>query len=148
VRKESIKHGFGVGLEQNLTPDIGVFARAGWNDGATEAYAFAEIERTLSGGAVFKGTPWGRPDDVLGLALARNGLSAAHRDYLAAGGVGAFIGDGRLNYRPETALEAYYNIRLAKHVSATMDIQRIANPAYNADRGPVTVGSIRLHAEF
>ncbi|MFD2273221.1 carbohydrate porin [Undibacterium arcticum] len=148
VRKESIKYGFGVGFEQNLTPDIGVFARAGWNDGATEAYAFAEIERALSAGAAFKGTSWGRHDDVLGLALARNGLSAAHRDYLAAGGVGAFIGDGRLNYRPETVLEAYYNIKLVKHVSATVDVQRIANPAYNADRGPVTVGSIRLHAEF
>jgi hypothetical protein len=35
-----------------------------------------------------------------------------------------------------------------KNTWATLDVQRIQNPAYNADRGPVDVGSIRLHAEF
>jgi hypothetical protein len=82
------------------------------------------------------------------VAVVRNGLSSAHRDYLAAGGHGAFIGDGRLNYRPESIVEAYYSVNVAKNAWVSLDYQRIANPAYNADRGPVNVGSIRLHAQY
>lgn len=148
VRKESVKYGFGIGGEQNLSPDLGVFARASWNDGATETYAFTEIERSVSAGAALKGWAWKREDDTLGFALARNGLSRAHRDYLAAGGRGVFIGDGRLNYRPETIAEAYYSAAVARQAWATLDLQHIVNPAYNTDRGPVTVASIRLHAQY
>jgi hypothetical protein len=82
------------------------------------------------------------------VAFARNGLSAAHRDYLAAGGFGFFIGDGRLNYRPENIVETFFSLNVFKGTWVTLDIQRIQNPAYNADRGPVNVGSIRLHTEF
>lgn len=148
VRKASVKYGFGIGAEQNLSPDLGVFARASWNDGATETYAFTEIERAVSAGAALKGRAWKREDDTLGFALARNGLSRAHRDYLAAGGRGVFIGDGRLNYRPETIAEAYYSAAVARQAWVTLDLQHIVNPAYNADRGPVTVASIRLHAQY
>jgi hypothetical protein len=95
-----------------------------------------------------KGRAWNRGDDTVGIAFVRNGLSSAHRDYLAAGGHGAFIGDGKLNYRPESIVEAYYSVNVAKHAWVTLDYQRIANPAYNADRGPVNVGSMRLHAQY
>lgn len=148
VRSERTKIGFGISAEQNLTSDIGVFARGSWNDGASETYAFTEIERSISTGAVLKGDLWSRGDDAIGIALVRNGLSSAHRDYLAAGGHGAFIGDGQLNYRPESIVEAYYSAKVAKAAWVTLDYQRIANPAYNRDRGPVTVGSIRLHAQY
>jgi hypothetical protein len=148
VRKERVKYGFGINAEQNLTPDIGIFARASWNDGASETFSFTEIERSLSAGAVMKGRAWNRGDDTVGIAFVRNGLSSAHRDYLAAGGHGAFIGDGKLNYRPESIVEAYYSVNVAKHAWVTLDYQRIANPAYNADRGPVNVGSMRLHAQY
>lgn len=94
------------------------------------------------------GDAWKRADDSVGIAVAQNSLSRTHRDYLAAGGLGFFIGDGRLNYRPETILEAFYNLKLARSVWLTPDWQHIANPAYNADRGPVDVASIRLHTEF
>ncbi|MEC5215537.1 high affinity Mn2+ porin [Actimicrobium sp. GrIS 1.19] len=96
VRRERSKHGVGVNVEQAITQSLGVFGRAGWNDGASETYSFAEIERSLSGGVVIKGHGWGRPDDTFGVALVRNGLSPVHRAYLAAGGLGAFIGDGAL----------------------------------------------------
>lgn len=148
VRSERTKIGFGVSAEQSLTSDIGVFTRASWNDGASETYAFTEIERSISTGAIVQGGLWARDNDAVGVALVRNGLSAAHRDYLAAGGHGAFIGDGRLNYRPETIVEAYYSANVAKSAWVTLDYQRIANPAYNRDRGPVTIGSIRLHAQY
>lgn len=148
VRTERSKHGFGLGAEQNITGDVALFGRGSWNDGASETYAFTEIERSVSAGAVVKGTAWHRADDRVGVALVRNGLSKAHRDYLAAGGHGAFIGDGQLNYRPESIFEAYYSVTVAKGAWVTLDYQRIANPAYNADRGPVNVGSIRVHAQY
>ncbi|MET3134371.1 high affinity Mn2+ porin [Oxalobacteraceae bacterium GrIS 1.11] len=148
VRKDSGKSGFGVGAEQQLCADLTVFARASRNDGASEAYAFTEIERSLSAGAALQGRRWGRAADTLGLAVVGNGLSAAHRAYLAAGGHGAFIGDGRLNYRPEAIVEAYYSAAVGAHAWLTFDAQRISNPAYNADRGPVRVASLRLHAQY
>lgn len=143
-----VKYGFGLSLEQSLSPDIGLFARANWADGKTETYAFTEIDRSVSGGAVVKGAPWRRAQDSLGVALARNGISRVHRHYLADGGLGFFIGDGRLNYRPEMIAEAYYQVGLTKATSVTFDWQHIRNPAYNADRGPVNVATVRLHAEF
>ena len=94
-----------------------------------------------------EGAFWHRNDDAVGFALVRNGLSSAHRDYLAAGGHGAFIGDGQLNYRPEFIVEAYYSANVAKNASVTLGYQWITNPAYNRNRGPLTVGSIRLQAQ-
>lgn len=145
---ESIKQGVGVNLEQAITPNVGIFARGMWADGQTEAYSFTEIDRSLSGGTLIKGAAWGRGQDTLGIAFARNGLSKEHRDYMAAGGLGFFIGDGRLNYRTESIVETFYNLNVVKGAWITLDLQRIQNPAYNADRGPVKVGSIRLHQEF
>jgi high affinity Mn2+ porin len=145
---DQIKHGFGVNLEQAMSPDIGVFARASWADGATETYAFTEIDRSVSGGVLVRGSAWGRGQDSAGIAFARNGLSNAHRDYLAAGGLGFFIGDGRLNYSAEAILETFYNVNVWKGTWVSLDAQYIRNPAYNADRGPAKVASIRLHIEF
>ncbi len=142
------KVGFGINIEQAVNDDVGLFLRASRADGQTETYAFTEIERSISGGALVKGTAWGRGGDTFGVAFARNGLSSVHRRYLEAGGIGFFIGDGRLNYRPEMIYETFYNIKLAKAAWITLDWQYILNPAYNADRGPVNVGSVRLHTEF
>lgn len=145
---ERIKKGAGINLEQAVTQDTGLFVRAMWADGKTETYAYTEIDRSISAGVLAKGTAWGRAKDTLGVALARNGLSKVHRDYLAAGGLGFFIGDGRLTYRPETIVEAFYNVNIVKETSIAFDWQRIRNPAYNADRGPANVFGVRLHTEF
>jgi hypothetical protein len=148
VRRERSKSGVGIGAEQALGEDAGLFARASWNDGRSETYAFAEIERSLSAGVTLRGAAWGRAGDTLGFALVRNGLSAAHRAYLATGGAGAFIGDGRLDYRPESIAEAYYRIPVAPGAELSLDFQHIANPGYNRARGPVDVGSLRLHIAY
>jgi high affinity Mn2+ porin len=145
---EKVKTGYGVNVEQSVSPDVGAFLRASRADGRTETYAFTEIDRSVSGGVVMKGAAWRRAGDALGVALARNGLSNPHRDYLAAGGLGFFLGDGRLNYRPEQIVEAYYSFSVTGALALSLDFQRIANPGYNADRGPARVGSVRLHAEF
>jgi high affinity Mn2+ porin len=146
------KYGFGVNAEQALADDgaSGVFARLGWNDGNTESFAFTEVDRLVSFGGQLAGTHWRRADDEAGAALALEGLSGPHRDYLAAGGLGFLLGDGRLNYAHEEILEVYYRLQLPWkwiRVQLSPDFQFIRNPGFNADRGPVTFWGIRLHIE-
>ena len=148
VRRNNVKFGFGINFEQSLRSDVGVFARASWSDGKSETYSFTEIENSMSVGLAIRGERWGRPNDTVGLAVAENGLKKSHRTYLALGGLGAFIGDGQLNYRPERIAEVYYNIYLLDTGLMALGYQRIANPAYNVDRGLVNVFSIRLHTDF
>ena len=142
------KYGFGINAEQYLSKDFGVFAKASYNDGATETWFFTEIDRSLSFGGMLKGTSWKRAGDEVGLAFVANGISQAHRNYLAAGGYGFIIGDGKLNYGTEMLAEFYYKVNVSKNIAISPGYQFIVNPAYNKDRGPVNVFSIRLHVEF
>ena len=148
IRHDNEKYGFYANLEQQIVKDVGLFARASWNNGSSEILSFTDIDRSVSGGLSVKGSFWGRPDDTVGIGGAVNGLSDAHRAYLAAGGIGLIIGDGQLNYSPERIFETYYAYNLRKGITVTADYQLITNPAYNADRGPVSVFSGRLHGEF
>jgi high affinity Mn2+ porin len=148
TRKGRIKYGYAVTVEQSLADDLGLFGRWSWNDGHNEIMAFTDIDRSLAGGLSIKGTRWGRADDTIGVGGAVNGLSQDHRDFIAAGGLGILIGDGALNYRTERILETYYSYALLKSTFLTFDYQLIVNPAYNADRGPVSVFSGRIHADF
>jgi len=148
TRRGRIKYGYALNLEQAVTDDIGLFGRWSWNNGTNEIMAFTDIDRSLSLGTSIKGTRWGRPDDVVGVAGAINGLSRDHRDFIAAGGLGPLIGDGQLNYRHERVLETYYALALNKMLTFTADYQLLVNPAYNADRGPVSIFTGRLHGEF
>src|SRR6266851_3538257 len=148
IQHANLKYGFYANLEQQIAKDVGLFARASWNDGQNQILSFTDIDRSLSAGLSIKGSYWGRPNDTIGVGGAINGLSAANRDFLAAGGLGLLIGDGQLNYRPEQVFETYYAYSLNKNVTLTADYQLIANPAYNADRGPVSIFSGRLHGEF
>jgi high affinity Mn2+ porin len=148
TREGRIKYGYVFNLEQALTDDIGLFGRWSWNDGKTEIMAFTDIDASLATGLSIKGNRWGRPDDVIGIGGAINALSKDHRDFIAAGGLGVLIGDGALNYRRERILETYYAYALNKQITLTADYQLITNPAYNADRGPVSVFSGRFHGEF
>jgi len=148
VRRPDTKQGFVLNLEQSVVRDLGAFTRLSWNDGRTEMFSYTEVERSVQFGASLRGDRWGRPGDTIGVAWTANGLSTAHRAYLAAGGTGFLIGDGKLNYRPETLSEIYYSVPLRKALWLTADWQHIANPAYNADRGPVNIFGVRIHSEF
>ena len=148
IRHVNPKYGVYANLEQQVVQDVGLFARASWNDGQNQILSFTDIDRSLAGGFSIKGSYWGRGDDTIGVGGAINGLSQAHRDFLAAGGLGLLIGDGQLNYRPEQIFEAYYAYSIIKGVTFTADYQFVNNPAYNADRGPVSIFSGRLHGEF
>ena len=143
------KYGFGVSADQYLSKDLGVFAKASWNDGHTQTWFFTEIDRSLTFGGILKGGSWKRNDDELGLAFIGNGLSGPHKNYLAAGGYGFLFGDGKLNYAPELIAELYYKLNAYQQkFFLTPDYQFILNPGYNKDRGPVYVFSIRAHVEF
>jgi high affinity Mn2+ porin len=148
VRRYQSRSGVSFNLEQQVTADLGVFARAGIAGGAIEPYEFTDIDRTVAAGLSLAGKQWGRPDDTLGIAGVVNGISDAHKAYFNAAGLGILVGDGRLpNPGPEKIAEIYYSFPIANW-RATLDYQFIANPGYNRDRGPASVIGTRLRAQF
>ncbi len=144
------KHGYAINAELPLADDgnTGLFARLGWNDGRNESFAFTEADRTVSVGAQLSGTHWGRSEDHLAIAWVANGLSHDHRDYLAAGGSGFLVGDGRIDYARENIAEVYYAAKVNKYITLSPDFQFARNPGYNADRGPARFYGIRAHVEL
>jgi high affinity Mn2+ porin len=148
TRKDRLKEGFVVNLEQAITDDLGAFGRFSFNDGRSEIMSFTDIDRSGLVGLSLKGTAWQRPDDTIGVAGVINALSRAHADFLKAGGLGILVGDGRLSYGTEDILEAYYRFQVVKPLSLTADYQFVAHPAYNRDRGPVSIVALRAHLQF
>lgn len=148
TRRPRRKSGGYINLEQALTPELGLFARASIGDGRTESISFTDIDQSFSGGLSLKGKAWDRPDDTIGLGAAMNGLSPSHRAAFANGYDGLLIGDGQLRYGTERAVETYYALNLTKFVTLTLDYQFISNPGYNRDRGPAHFFASRLHADF
>ncbi len=149
VRRYRSRLGASLNIEQQIAPDLGVFARAGKAAGNVEAYEFTDIDRTLSGGMSLMGSRWGRGDDTLAIAGVLNGISADRERYLNAGGLGLLVGDGRLPHPgPEKIVETYYSLSLLHFAHVSFDYQWITNPAYNRDRGPVSVFAVRVHAQF
>ncbi len=147
-RVGTLKYGTGLNVEQELTKDVGVFGRLGWNDGKTESFAFTAIDRLATAGVSVTGQHWNRQFDTVATELTVNGLSAVHAQYLALGGHDFLIGDGALRYGPENIWESYYNARLFPGFFVTLDLQHVNNPAYNRDRGPLWIESLRLHLEL
>ena len=144
----TLKYGFGLSADQELTKDVGIFGRLGWNDGKTESFAFTAIDRLATVGVSLKGRRWKRSQDAVATALTVGGLSAVHSQYLALGGYDFLIGDGRLRYGPETSWESYYSAHLFGGFFATIGANHYDNPGYNRDRGPLWVGTLRLHLEL
>jgi len=142
------KYGLGLNIEQEISRNVGFFMRAMKTDGRTETYAFTEVDDSLSTGLLIKGGAWGRADDTVGLSFMQNRLSNDRRNFLEAGGISFFIGDGSLSYKPENIFEGFYSVNVYKNTWLTADYQRISNPAYNASRGPVNVYAFRMHTEF
>jgi high affinity Mn2+ porin len=148
TRANRYKYGFGLNWEQEITPNISVFSRLGWSDGHTEAWAYTDVDRSASLGLSVKGGPWHRPDDTFGLAGVISGIAPVHQQFFADGGTGILAGDGALNYGWEKAMETYYDFKIWKTIHAALDYQFVADPAFNADRGPVSIFGARLHWEF
>ena len=149
VRRMRDRSGVSFNLQQALTDSFGVFARGGANDGRYEAYEYTDVNRTWAVGLAQGGKPWGREDDKLGAVFLVDEISNPAKAYFAAGGDGILVGDGRLTHSgPEDILEAFYSLGVVKGLHATLDYQFVQNPAYNHDRGPVSVFGFRLHAQY
>ena len=140
--------GFGLNVDQEITKNIGVFSRIGWNSGQNESFEFTDSNWTATFGTSIKGELWKQPDDVIGAAFITSGISKADQAYLAAGGIGILTGDGALNYGPEKNVELYYDHKISKYFRGAVDYQFVDDPAYNKDRGPIPgIFAIRLHFE-
>ncbi len=144
----AVKYGVGVNVEQEITSDFRAFARFGWNEGQHESFAYTEVDQTVEVGADYFGRAWGRPLDKLGLVFVSNAIKRDHQKYLALGGLGFLLGDGRLNYAREDIVEGYYNLHAWKGLYYALDGQFLEHPGYNQDRGPVFVESVRMHVDF
>ena len=144
----ALKYGFGYNTEQEVTENLRVFGRFGWNEGQHESYAYTEVDQTVLAGADYAGTRWRRPVDKVGLAVVSNAIKADHQEYLKLGGLGFLLGDGKLNYGRENIVEGYYNYHAWRGMFYALDVQHIDDPGYNRDRGPIWVGSVRAHVDF
>ena len=149
VRQYQSRGGVSMNIEQEITSQLGAFLRAGWADGNVEPFEFTDIDRTVAGGLSLKGQQWGRPDDTIGLAGVVNGISGIHEAYLNDGGLGILVGDGMLPHPGfEQIIETYYSYAISRSIKVTFDYQLVINPAYNTDRGPVSVFAGRFHTAF
>jgi high affinity Mn2+ porin len=148
VREYRSRGGVSLNLEQQITEELGVFARAGFANGDIEPFDFIDVDRTAAAGLSLNGKQWGRPDDTIGLAGIINGITAVHEQFLNDGGLGILVGDGMLPHPgPEQIIETYYELPVS-FLKLTLDYQFIVNPGYNEDRGPASVISARLHTQF
>jgi high affinity Mn2+ porin len=148
VRRFDSRPGVNLNIAQQVAPDVGLFGRVGWAEGSVEPYEFTDIDHTASVGVSIAGSRWGRRNDVLGIGTVFNGISDAHRAYLAAGGLGILVGDEQLPHPGvESIVESYYRVPLGRW-QLSADYQLIVNPAFNRDRGPVSVVSARVRAQF
>jgi high affinity Mn2+ porin len=149
VRTYTSRPGMNLNLEQQVSENWGVFARAGWADGNVECWDNTDVDRSVEAGVSINGKQWGRPDDTIGVAGVINGISSAHAAYFNAGGLGVLIGDGQLPHPGlEQIIETYYSYAISASTKVSFDYQFIANPAYNTDRGPVNIFAGRFHTQF
>jgi hypothetical protein len=144
----AVKYGFGLNVEQEVSDNLRVFGRFGWNEGQHESFCYTEVDQTFEFGGDFAGRGWGRANDKVGLAFVSNAIKRDHQEYLKLGGLGFILGDGNLNYAREDILEGYYNVHTWRGVYYALDAQYINHPGYNQDRGPVLVESVRMHVDF
>jgi hypothetical protein len=144
----TVKYGIGLNFEQELTQDLRLFGRFGWNEGQHESYAYTEVDQTFQLGGDLAGNRWGRANDKIGLAGVSNAIKRDHQNYLGLGGLGFLLGDGKLSYAREDILETYYTAHSWRGLFTSLDAQLIAHPGYNQARGPVAVFSVRTHVDF
>ncbi|MBL7197389.1 MAG: carbohydrate porin [Candidatus Omnitrophica bacterium] len=134
--------GYGVGLsfDQELTDNLGVFTRYGWQN--KDVFMNGEdlsLEHSWSVGLEFAGSLWGKTGDAFAIAF---GQVLASREYKEV---------NSLKAKSEEHLEAYYNYKVNNHLTLSPDFQVIWDPyggdAANGDNTIVVVG-LRTQVDF
>jgi high affinity Mn2+ porin len=110
--------------------------------------AYTDTNYSISLGLSSNGDAWHRAGDTLGIAGAVTGISGENQQFLEAGGTGLADGDGALNYGWEKVMETYYSLQIVSALHLTFDYQFVADPAFNRDRGPVSIVAARIHWQF
>jgi carbohydrate-selective porin OprB len=144
----AVKYGFGLNTEQEVTDSLRFFGRFGWNEDQHESFAYTEVGQTILFGGDYNGRDWRRPNDKVGVAFVSNAIKRDHQNYLRYGGLGFLLGDGGLKYGREDIVEWYYNAHLWRGLYGAVGGDFIDNPGYNRDRGPLYVGTARVHIDF
>ncbi len=144
----ALKYGVDFNVEQNVTANLRLAGRFGWNEGQHESFAYTEDDQTFTFGGDYAGSRWHRKLDKIGVAFVTNAIKKDHQNYLKLGGLGFILGDGTLNYAREDILEAYYNAHAWRGLYYAVGDSFIEHPGYNQDRGPINVESVRVHLEF
>jgi high affinity Mn2+ porin len=148
ARKPNTKKGIGVFAQQYIAKDIGIFGRAMYSDGKSEVDAYTPTDRSISIGTLAKGSLWSRPNDVAGVGIALAYISDIHAQYLGLGGIDGFVGDGHISKAPEISVDLFYSFNVRRWLWVAGDYQHVTNPAFNSDRGPVNIFSLKIHGEF
>jgi hypothetical protein len=132
--------GIGVSFDQELTDNLGVFLRYGWQD--PKVYLNGEdfsLEQAWSLGVQLSGALWTRVDDIFAIAF---GQVIPSDDYKKV---------NNLRAKSEKHLEAYYSLKVNEHLTLSPDIHLIWNPygddATNGDK-MIVVGGIRTQVDF
>ncbi len=144
----AVKYGFGYNFEQPVGEHLRVAGRFGWNEGQHESFAYTEVDQTVLFGGDYDGAEWGRSHDKVAVAFVSNAIKRDHQNYLADGGLGFILGDGRLHYGRENTEETYYNLHAWRGLFFALGLSHIDDPGYNRARGPVWVPSVRAHVDF
>jgi high affinity Mn2+ porin len=144
----ALKYGFGYNAQQEITENLRLFGRFGWNEGQHESFAYTEVDQTVEAGGDYSMRRFGRSEDKFGAVVVSNAIKRDHQDYLRLGGLGFLLGDGNLNYGRENIVESYYTWHAWRGMFYSVDVQHFNNPGYNRDRGPVWVGAVRAHVDF
>jgi carbohydrate-selective porin OprB len=144
----ALKYGFGYNAQQEITENLRLFGRFGWNEGQHESFAYTEVDQTAEAGGDYFMRRFGRSEDRLGFVVVSNAIKRDHQNYLRLGGLGFLLGDSNLKYGRENIVESYYTWHAWRGMFYSLDVQHFNNPGYNRDRGPVWVGSVRAHVDF
>ena len=115
--------GFSVILEQDITPNLHLFARYGWSDEGSTG-----IKSAGEGGIGYRGL-FGSPDNLTGVAIGVSEPTNSDR-------------------RNETNVEAFQRFQLTQFSQLTLGIQGIFDPSNAPDDEAIAVFGLRLRVAF
>jgi hypothetical protein len=81
----TVKYGFEWNNEQEMTENLRIASRFGWNDDHEESFAYTEVGQTALLGFDYAGARWKRLSDKIGVSFVSNAIKKDHQNYLKYG---------------------------------------------------------------